>query len=82
MLRTDADHVEHANEGHTGIALNQHHVGGHRADHGPKHAPEMISSEGCRMEKPINRSKNKTAVRRPKSHVQNCMTGKTPLPKS
>jgi hypothetical protein len=26
--------------------LNQHHVGGRRADHGPKHAPGVISEEG------------------------------------
>jgi hypothetical protein len=26
--------------------LNQHHVGGRRADHGPKHAPGVISDEG------------------------------------
>ena len=26
--------------------MNQHHVGGHRADHGPKHAPGVISVEG------------------------------------
>lgn len=33
--------VEHANEmGNSDPALNQHHVGGHRADHGPKHEPE------------------------------------------
>ena len=26
--------------------MNQHHVGGRRADHGPKHAPGVISDEG------------------------------------
>jgi hypothetical protein len=26
--------------------MNQHHVGGQGADHGPKHAPGMISQEG------------------------------------
>ena len=34
------------------------------------------------MGKQINRSKNKTAVRRLKSHVQNRLTGTTTLPKS
>lgn len=39
--------IEHANEmGTSELALNQHHVGGHRADHGPKHAPGVISHEG------------------------------------
>ena len=28
------------------FALNQHHVGGRRADHGPKHAPGVIADEG------------------------------------
>jgi hypothetical protein len=28
------------------LTLSQHHVGGHRADHGPKHAPGMISHKG------------------------------------
>ena len=26
--------------------IDQHHVGGHRADHEPKHAPGVISDEG------------------------------------
>ena len=40
-------HIEHANEmGTSELHLNQHHVGGNRADHGPKHAPGVISDEG------------------------------------
>lgn len=35
-----------AGDGHIETALNQLHVGGHRADHEPKHAPGMISREG------------------------------------
>ena len=27
-------------------ALDQHHVGSHRADHGPKHQPEVTANEG------------------------------------
>ena len=39
--------VEHANEmGTSETASNQHHVGSRRADHGPKHAPGVISQEG------------------------------------
>ena len=41
-------------DGHTGIALNQHHVGGHRADHGPKHAPGVISDEGLLPETTVD----------------------------
>jgi hypothetical protein len=37
-------------DGHIGIALNQHHVGGRRADHGPKQAPGEISDEGTPAE--------------------------------
>jgi hypothetical protein len=40
--------IEHAYEmGTSELHLNQHHVGSHRADHGPKHAPGVISKEGC-----------------------------------
>jgi hypothetical protein len=39
--------IEHAYEmGTSELHLNQHHIGGHRADHGPKHAPGVISIEG------------------------------------
>lgn len=62
--------------------MNQHHVGGHSADHGPKHAPGSISGEGCRTGKQITCSKNKTALRRHIPYAQNRLTGTTPLPKS
>ena len=40
-------HIEHAYEmGTSELPLKQHHVGSHRADHGPKHAPGVISDEG------------------------------------
>ena len=39
--------IEHAYEmGTSELHLNQHHVGSHLADHGPKHAPGVISDEG------------------------------------
>ncbi len=41
----------------------------------------MISSRGCQTGKQINRSQNKTAVRRHKSHVQNHLTETPHLPK-
>jgi hypothetical protein len=63
--------------------LSQHHVGSHRADHGPKHAPGLISNEGGSDCKEAQQEKMfKTAPLRPTSHAQNSLTGATPLPKS
>ncbi len=31
---------------HRITALDQHHVGSHRADHGPKHEPGVTSNQG------------------------------------
>ena len=55
--------IEHAYEmGTSELHLNQHHVGSHRADHGPKHAPGMISDEGSSDGKTVkmNRCQNRT----------------------
>ena len=39
--------IEHANEtGTSEFALNPHHVGGNRADHRPKPAPQEIPDDG------------------------------------
>jgi hypothetical protein len=76
--------IAHAYEiGTSELHLNQHRVGGHRADHGPKHAPGMISDEA--------RSKSKmataealigTANMRMPSHAKRRLTVTTPLLKS
>ena len=76
--------IAHAYEmGTSELHLNQHRVGGRRADHGPKHAPGMISDEA--------HSESKTAktealignadMRMP-SHAKRRLTATTPLPKS
>ena len=75
--------VEYANEmGTSELHLNQQHVGGHRADHGPKHAPGMISDES-RGESGTSKTETviRNAVMRPSSHAKRRLTGTTPLPK-
>ena len=65
------------------LHLNQHRVGGHRADHGPKHAPGMISDE-ARSESKTAKTKAwiGTADMRMPSHAKRRLTATTPLPKS
>ena len=76
--------IEHANEmGTSELHLNQHRVGSHRADHGPKHAPGMISDEGGDNRKTAEKHNTvKTAIMRTDTPVEKRLTGTTPLPKS
>ena len=76
--------VEHANEmGTSELHLNQHHVGSHRADHGPKHAPGVISDEGSGDSRTVkNAPVITTAAMRLLSPAERRLTGTAPLPKS
>ena len=76
--------IKHPNEmGTSEFALNQHHVGGHSADHGPKHAPGVISDEGGSDSRTVQTDLNiKPAFGRHIPHAQNRLTGTAPLPKS
>jgi hypothetical protein len=61
-------------------ALN--HVCGHRADHGPKKAPGMISNEGRGESRTAQDSpKIKPAPGRPIPPAQKSLTETAPLPK-
>jgi hypothetical protein len=52
--------------GASGSPLDQHHVGSHRADHGPKHKPGVISGEGAHGAEAVIRSpKNQEAAAQP-----------------
>jgi hypothetical protein len=75
---------EHAYEmGTSELHLNQHHVGSHRADHGPKHAPGVISDEGGSDSRTASKDQMfKTAPQRRASHARNRLTGTASLPKS
>jgi hypothetical protein len=42
--------------GASGFSLDQHHVGSHRADHGPKHKFGVISDEGARRAEAVTKS--------------------------
>ena len=77
-------HIEHAYEmGTSELHLNQHHVGGHSADHGPKHAPGVISEEGSGRRKTAQtKTVNITATMRQVAHAEKRLTGSSPLPKS
>jgi hypothetical protein len=76
--------VKHAYEmGTSELHLNQHHVGSHRADHGPKHAPGMISDDGGDNRKTAEKHNTvKTAIMRTDAPVEKRLTGTSPLPKS
>ena len=76
-------HIEHAYEmGTSELHLNQHHVGGHSADHGPKYAPGMISSEARSESKPAKRAtKIKPATTPQDAHAEKRLTWTSPLPK-
>jgi len=64
-------------------ALRQHHVGGNRADHRPKHAPGMISHEGGSESRPVQSPKSSTPqTLRPTLHAERGLTKTPPLPKS
>lgn len=75
---------KHAYEiGTSELHLNQHHVGSHRADHGPMQAPGMISDEGGDNRKKAEQHNTvKTAIMRKDAHVEKRLTGTPPLPKS
>ena len=76
--------IEHAYEmGTSELHLNQHHVGSHRADHGPKHAPGVISKEGCGESRTAQKTTViKSATMRPDAYVKKHLTETSPLPKS
>ena len=76
--------IEHANEmGTSELHLNQHHVGSHRADHGPKRAPGMISDEGSGESRTAqNETMIATATMRPVPHAEKRLTATTPFPKA
>jgi hypothetical protein len=76
--------IEHAYEmGTSELHLNQHHVGSHRADHGPKHAPGMISDEGSGESRMAQKEAViKSATLRSDTHVKKHLTETPPLPKS
>ena len=65
--------VEHAYEmGTSELPLNQHHVGSHRADRGPRHAPWIISDEAGDNRKTAEKQNTiKTAIMRTDVHVEN-----------
>ena len=75
--------IEHAYEmGTSELHLNQHHVGSHLADHGPKHAPGMISKEGCGESRTAQKETViKSATMRSDAHVEKLLTETSPLPK-
>ena len=76
--------IEHAYEmGTSELHLNQHHVGSHRADHGPKHAPGVISDEGSGDSRTAQKKTViKSAIRRSDAYVEKRLTETSPLPKS
>ena len=76
--------IEHAYEmGTSELHLNQHHVGSHLADHGPKHAPGMISQEGCGERRTAQKETVvKSATVRSDTHVEKLLTETSPLPKA
>ena len=75
---------DHAIEmGTSKFALNQHHVGGHRANHGQKHAPKVIADEGGSDSQTSQTDQNvKPAFARHIPNKQNRLTGTVPLPTS
>jgi hypothetical protein len=65
------------------LHLNQHHVGSHRADHGPKHAPGVISKEGCSESRTAQKEAViKSATIRSDTHIEKHLTETSPLSKS
>ena len=82
MVRTVAEWTfEHAYEmGTSGTTLDQHHVGSHRADHGPKHAPGMISDEGSGESRTVQKEAVITsATMRSDPHVKKHLTETPPV---
>ena len=69
-------------DGHIGLTLNQHHVGGHRADCGPMHAPWMISDDGrSESGQAEDEPKIKAALGRHIQCAYNRLTGTAPVRK-
>ena len=72
---------------HRITALDQHHVGSYRADHGPKHEPGAISIKGEASQASVS-GMILIAILLHRQHdnvaaaVTFCLTGTAPLPKS